>query len=146
MARKTIDDLLREARSRLERLEPEEARTAQEAGALLIDTRSQDERRREGVIPGSLHIPRSVLEWRLDPDNDTAHRSPFVEGLDQWIVLVCAHGYSTSLAAATLQDLGFSRATDVIGGFTAWKDRGLPVHPAPEPDDHELPGTGPPDP
>jgi len=146
MARKTIDDLLREARSRLERLEPEEALTAQEAGALLIDTRSQDERRREGVIPGSLHIPRSVLEWRLDPDNDPAHRSPFVEGLDQWIVLVCAHGYSTSLAAATLQDLGFSRATDVIGGFTAWKDRGLPVHPAPEPDDHALPGTGPPDP
>ncbi|HEX2345768.1 MAG TPA: rhodanese-like domain-containing protein, partial [Gaiellaceae bacterium] len=86
----TIDDLVREARSRLERLEPEEALAAQADGALIVDTRSNDERRRDGVIPGSVHIPRSVLEWRLDPDSDPAYRNPHVMGLDQRIVLVCA--------------------------------------------------------
>jgi rhodanese-related sulfurtransferase len=92
------------------------------------------------VIPSSLHIPRSVLEWRLDPDADAAYRTPHVQGLDQWLVLVCAHGYSTSLAAATLQELGFHRATDLIGGFTAWKEQGLPVIPAPEVDAAATPG------
>jgi rhodanese-related sulfurtransferase len=145
MTRKTIDDLLSEARSRLDRLEPADALAAQQAGALLIDTRSSDERRAHGVIPGSLHIPRSVLEWRLDPDADPAFRNPHVGGLDEWIVLVCAHGYSTSLAAATLQDLGFTKATDVVGGFQAWKERGLPVIPAPREDDGTTPGLGPPD-
>lgn len=143
--RTTLADLLRAARSRLERLEPEEALAAQRAGALLIDTRSHDERREHGVIPGALHIPRSVLEWRLDPDADPAYRNPHIEGLDQRLVLVCAHGESTSLAAATLQELGFSRATDLIGGFAAWKEAGLPVVPAPEPDAGEVPGLGPPD-
>ena len=145
MARKTIDDLLREARSRLERLEPEQALAAQRAGALLVDTRSHEERIRYGVIPGSLHIPRSVLEWRLDPDADPEYRNPHVGGLDEWLVLVCAHGYSTSLAAATLQDLGFTRATDVVGGFTAWKERGLPVQPAREVLGSAVPGMGDPD-
>ena len=147
MGRKTIDDLVREARSRLERLEPKEALAAQGAGALLIDTRSNDERARYGVIPGALHIPRSVLEWRLDPGTDPAYRNPNIGGgLDEWLVLVCAHGYSTSLAAATLQDLGFGRATDVIGGFTAWKEQGLPVQRAPEVDGAAVPGVGAPDP
>ena len=146
MTRKTIDDLLAEARSRLRRLEPEEAHAAQRRGALLVDTRSHDERRREGIIPGSLHIPRSVLEWRLDPDADPAYRSPYIGGLDERIVLVCTHGFSTSLAAATLQDLGFTRATDMIGGFTAWKERGLPVGSAPAVADGTVPGLGPPDP
>lgn len=146
MERTTIDDLLNEARSRLERLEPEEALAAQRAGALLIDTRSHDERTRDGVIPGSLHIPRSVLEWRLDPDADPAYHNPSIQGLDQWLVLVCAHGYSTSLAAATLQELGFRRATDLVGGFTAWKQRGLPVQPARALPDGAVPGMGAPDP
>jgi rhodanese-related sulfurtransferase len=145
MSRKTIDDLLRESRSRLERLEPEEAVAAQREGALIVDTRSHDERARYGVIPGSLHIPRSVLEWRLDPDADAAYRNPHVRGLDQRIVLVCAHGYSTSLAAATLQDLGFTRATDMVGGFAAWKERGLPVVRAPDFEEASLPGIGGPD-
>lgn len=145
MARTTLDQLLREARSRLTRLEPAEARAAQEAGALLIDTRSGDERRRDGVIPGAIHVPRTVLEWRLDPAADPAYRSPHVRGLDQHIVLVCAHGCSSSLAAATLQELGFSRATDLAGGFEAWKAHGLPVRPAP-PDTDGTPGMGPPDP
>jgi rhodanese-related sulfurtransferase len=143
--RTTLADLLRAARSRLERLEPEEALAAQRAGAVLVDTRSHDERREHGIIPGSLHIPRSVLEWRLAPDADPEFRTPYVEGPDAWVVLVCAHGESTSLAAATLQDLGFERATDVVGGFEAWKERGLPVVPAPEPDPGARPGMGPPD-
>ena len=145
MTRKTIDELLREARSRLDRLEPEEAFAAQQAGSLLIDTRSDDERRREGVIPGALHIPRTVLEWRVDPETTPEYRSPHVHGLDQHLVVVCAHGYSSSLAAATLQDLGFTHATDVVGGFVAWKERGLPVRPAPTVDGDTVAGMGFPD-
>jgi rhodanese-related sulfurtransferase len=135
--RKTIDQLLREARSRLDRVAPSNLRAEQEAGALVIDTRSSDERRRHGIIPGSIHIPRSVLEWRVDPDADAAFRNRHVHGLDQRLLLVCADGYSSSLAAATLQDLGFARATDLDGGFTAWKELGLPVAPAPV----DPPGT-----
>lgn len=143
--RKTLDDLLADARARLERLGPEAAYAAQAEGALLVDTRSNDERARDGVIPGALHIPRSVLEWRLDPDADPAFHNPHVSGLDQWIVLVCAHGESTSLAAATLQELGFSRATDVVGGLTAWRAAGLPVHAARAVDADVPPGMGGPD-
>jgi rhodanese-related sulfurtransferase len=143
-ARKTIDDLLRQARSRLDRLEPRDALAAQRAGAILVDTRSGDERRHDGVIPGALHIPRTVLEWRVDPDGDPAYRNPHVRGLDDWLVLVCTHGYSSSLAASTLQELGFARATDVVGGFTAWKEQGLPVSRAAEAVT-ALPGMGTPD-
>ena len=145
MTRKTIHDLLAESRSHLERLSPEVALEAQRAGALLVDTRSHEERRQSGVIPGSLHVPLSVLPWRLDPDSDPDFRSPYVEGVGQHIVLVCAHGHSSSLAAAMLQELGFVRATDLEGGFEAWCERGLPVNPAPEPDDEALPGMGAPD-
>jgi rhodanese-related sulfurtransferase len=145
MTRTTIAQLLREARERLDRLEPEQARAAQEAGALLIDTRSEGERNRDGVIPGAVHIPRTVLEWRLDPDTDPAYRNAHVTSLDQQLVIVCAHGFSSSLAAATLQQLGFARATDLAGGFEAWKARGLPVAAAPPADPDALPGTGPPD-
>jgi rhodanese-related sulfurtransferase len=144
--RKTIDDLLREARSRLDRLGPEETLAAQQAGALVIDTRSTDERRRDGVIPGSIHVPRSVLEWRVDPEAAPEFRNPHVHGLEQRLVLVCAHGESSSLAAATLQELGFAGATDLDGGFVAWRDAGLPVHPAPDVDPHAVPGLGGPDP
>lgn len=144
-SRKTLEDLLAEARGRLDRLEPDAAYAAQSEGALLVDTRSSDERARDGVIPGALHIPRSVLEWRLDPDADPAFHNPHVAGLDQWIVLVCAHGESTSLAAATLQELGFSRATDVVGGFAAWHDAGLPIQAAPAVDTNIRPGMGAPD-
>jgi rhodanese-related sulfurtransferase len=145
MTRLTIDQLLAEARSRLERLEPADALAAQQGGALLIDTRSADDRMREGVIPGALHIPRTVLEWRLDPATEPGFRNPYVAGLEQHLVVVCAHGYSSSLAAATLQHLGFRRATDVVGGFAAWKEQGLPVTPAPASDPGELPGMGAPD-
>ena len=143
--RTTLDDLLREARSRLDRLDATAAREAQTEGALLIDTRSHDERSRTGVIPGSLHIPRSVLEWRLDPAADPAFHNPNIDGLDQRIVLVCAHGCSSSLAAGTLRVLGFSRATDLDGGFVAWQAAGLPVLPAPDIDSGAVPGMGDPD-
>jgi rhodanese-related sulfurtransferase len=143
--RTTIHDLLRDARGGLDRLEPVEALAAQAEGALIIDTRSGDQRDHEGVIPGSIHIPRSVLEWRLDPDADPDFHNPHIVGLDQQLVLVCAHGYSTSLAAATLQQLGFSRATDVVGGFAAWQEAGLPVRPAPDVPRDAVPGMGDPD-
>lgn len=144
-SRTTLADLLAEARGRLDRLDPTAAFTAQSEGALLIDTRSSDERARDGVIPGALHIPRSVLEWRLDPDADPEFHNPHIDGLDQLLVLVCAHGESTSLAAATLQQLGFSRATDVVGGFAAWQDAGLPIHAAPAADPGARPGMDGPD-
>ena len=144
-ARTTLTDLLARARSRLGRLEPAEALAAQARGALLVDTRSDDERRRDGAIPGALHIPRSVLEWRLDPDADPDFHNPHVVGLDQQLVLVCSHGESTSLAAATLQGLGFANATDVVGGFAAWKAAGLPVHEAAAVDSGGTPGMGDPD-
>ena len=145
-SRTTIADLLAAARSRLDRLEPAEALAVQRHGALLIDTRSEDERQREGVIPGSLHIPLSVLPWRLDPDADPAYRNPHVRGLEEHLVLVCAHGYSTSLAAALLQELGFTRATDLVGGFTAWRDAGLPVADTVARPADAVPGMGDPEP
>jgi rhodanese-related sulfurtransferase len=142
--RTTIDDLLRAARARLDRLEPQEALAEQRDGALIVDTRSSDQRRRAGIIPDSLHVPRSVLEWRLDPDADPEFHNPHIRGLGQRLILVCADGYSSSLAAATLRDLGFDRATDLAGGFSAWKEQGLPVVPAP-PETPGVQGLGDPD-
>jgi rhodanese-related sulfurtransferase len=127
--RRTLDQLLGEARERITRFEPAEALTATRRGALLIDIRSDLDRAREGIVPGSLHIPRTVLEWRLDPDSPW--RSPHVGGLEQRIVLLCDHGFSSILAAATLVDLGFAGAGDVIGGYAAWRAAGLPTRIAP---------------
>ncbi len=122
---RTIDALLREARARLQRLEPKAAFAAMEDGALVIDTRCDELRRETGIIAGSVHVPLSVLYWRVDPTSGFG--DPRFSDLERQVVLVCAHGYSSSLAAATLQDLGFTRATDVIGGFEAWLAAGLPV-------------------
>ena len=134
-----------EAQARIDRLEPVEAFAALESGALLVDIRSDGERERDGIVPGSLHVPRTVLEWRLDPDSPW--RSPYACGLDERLVLVCDHGCSSVLAAATLADLGFERIGDVVGGFAAWRDAGLPVsRAAPTPRDATtLPGMTPPD-
>jgi rhodanese-related sulfurtransferase len=123
--RATIAGLLDAARARLDRLEPREAQAALDQGALLIDTRSADLRRENGVIPGSVHVPLSVLFWRLDPTSESA--DPSLADGNRRVILICAHGYSSSLAAATLVDLGFAHATDVIGGFEAWAAAGLPV-------------------
>ena len=127
-SRHTIDHLLAAARARIERLGPEAAYRAMSEGALLVDTRCAELRRETGVIPGSVHVPLSVLFWRLDPGS--AHRDPAVSDLARPVVLICAHGYSSSLAAATLRDLGFLSVADVIGGFEAWSASGLPVEPA----------------
>lgn len=126
---KTADALLEEARRRIApRLSPQEALAATADGAVLVDLRSEDARRRTGVIPGSVHIPRTVLEWRADPRCD--HANPYLGGLDRQLVLLCAEGFSSSLAAATLRQLGRVTATDVVGGFEAWREAGLPVRPA----------------
>jgi MFS family permease len=126
--RRTAAELLAEAQRRIApRLDPLEAEEAASRGALLVDLRSDDERRREGVVPGSIHIPRSVLEWRVDPDS--GHTNPYLGGLERRLVLFCADGYSSSLAAASLRELGCRMATDVVGGFAAWKAAGLPVQP-----------------
>jgi rhodanese-related sulfurtransferase len=142
MTRKTVHELLAEARLQLRRLEPAEALAAVERGALLIDTRAQRDRATEGVIAGALHLPLSVLEWRVDPDSET--RNPHVGGLDRELIVVCNDGYSSSFAAARLRELGFSRAADLVGGFRAWKAAGLPVCEAPPPLEGR-PGSGTPD-
>ncbi len=128
--RRTLEELLDAARARIERLEPTEAFAAAERGALLIDIRSDLDRERDGIVPGSLHIPRTVLEWRFD--SDSHWRNPHVGGLDRQILLLCDHGCSSVFAAATLVDLGFARAGDVVGGFAAWRDAGLPTAPSPQ--------------
>lgn len=136
-----IDELLAAARARIERLEPEAAWAAASTGdATVVDIRSDDDRRARGVVPGSLHIPRTVLEWRVDPAS--GWHNPHVGDRERRLVLLCAHGFSSSLAAATLVDLGFARAGDVVGGFEAWLDAGLPVVMAPQLRDGPLPGMG----
>lgn len=125
--RTTIADLLDAARARLDRVTPQQARAAVDDGtAVLVDIRSELQRARDGVVPGAISHPRNVLEWRVDPSS--GYDDPRLSGdLDARIVLLCDEGYQSSLAAATLQDLGFSRATDVIGGMQAWLAVGLPA-------------------
>jgi MFS family permease len=143
--RRTAAELLADAQRRIApRLEPAEALAALEEGAALLDLRSQDERRSEGVIPGSIHIPRSVLEWRIDPDS--GYSNPYIRR-EQKIIVFCAHGFSSSFAAATIRELGFRTSTDIVGGFAGWREAGLPVHEfsdSEELSDGELPGMRPP--
>ena len=126
MARTTIDDLLAAARARLTRMTPEAAASAADNGATLIDIRADSQIARDGTIPGALVIPRNVLEWRLDPAS--GHRHPAAPGLEDEVIVICHEGYQSSLAAATLQELGFAHATDLDGGFQAWSEAGLPVN------------------
>jgi rhodanese-related sulfurtransferase len=128
MARLTLDELLQEARAKIERFEPADAWAATQAGALIVDTRVD---RAAGIVPGSLHVPLSVLQWRVAPES--AWRNPHVDGLDTRLILICDHGESSSLAAASLRQLGFTRVGDVVGGFEAWLAAGLPVAEAPRP-------------
>lgn len=122
--RATIDDVLAEVRTGLKRLDPLEAHEAQRAGALLVDIRPVQQRNASGSIPGSVQIDLTVLEWRLDPAGEAA--LPLAD-LDAQIVVVCQEGYSSSLAAASLQRIGLHRATDLAGGVDAWVEQGLPV-------------------
>ena len=141
---KTLAELLAVAAERIERLEPAQAHAAAGEGALLIDIRSDAAREREGIVPGSLHVPRTVLEWRLDPEGDWRNRH--VNAREQRLVVFCDHGYSSVLAAAMLAELGYAGVADVVGGFEAWRKAGLPVARARPRDPEELPGMGPPDP
>ena len=142
-AHRTLAELLAEAAARIERLSAAEAHAEAEDGALVVDIRSDTSRARDGVVPGSLHVPRTVLEWRFAPDSDW--RSPYAVGTDERVIVLCDHGFSSVFAAASLADLGFTRAADVVGGFVAWRDAGLPTAAAPQSPTHELPGMGPPD-
>jgi rhodanese-related sulfurtransferase len=124
----TIDELLAEARSLLpHRPSPAEALQAQARGALLVDIRGDDQRRAGGLIPGAVVLPRNALEWRCDPASPW--RDASITTADQAIILVCHEGFQSSLAAAVLQRLGLRNATDLDGGFAAWKEAGLPVVP-----------------
>jgi rhodanese-related sulfurtransferase len=123
-----IDDLLARARRRLTRLDPVQAREAMDDGALLIDIRSESQRARDGVVPDSLFVARNVLEWRCDPTSE--HRDPRIDGRRRRLVVMCDEGYQSSLAAAALHELGLTRATDLAGGFQAWRAAGLPVQPS----------------
>jgi len=126
--------MLGEARARIVRYTPEEAAAAE---ALIVDLRSRDERDRDGVVPGSVHVPRSVLEWRCDPGSGWANTH--LDG--HRLILLCAQGYSSSLAAASLADLGLEAPGDVEGGFEAWRAAALEVVEAPAREDG-LPGMG----
>ncbi|HEY3903485.1 MAG TPA: rhodanese-like domain-containing protein [Streptosporangiaceae bacterium] len=126
-AYRSIDEILADARRQLRRLNPVEAQAALAAGALLVDIRPQAQRRAEGAVPGALLVERNVLEWRFDPRSDA--RLPEVSGYDLQVIVMCSQGYTSSLAAAALQDIGLYRATDLDGGFQAWEQAGLPVQP-----------------
>jgi rhodanese-related sulfurtransferase len=120
-----IDEILAAARARLRRLDVEPAHLAYRAGALLVDIRPAAQRAAHGTVPGSLVVERNVLEWRLDPRCPA--RLPLAVGYDLAVMVICQEGYTSSLAAAALQDLGLHRATDVVGGFAAWRIAGLPT-------------------
>ncbi|MGH8934184.1 MAG: rhodanese-like domain-containing protein [Egibacteraceae bacterium] len=121
----TVEELLTEARSHLDRVDAHQADELRRSGALLVDIRPHANRAEEGEIPGAVPVERIVLEWRLDPTSD--HCLPGLTA-DTSVVLLCNEGYASSLAARDVQRLGL-RATDLIGGFRAWKDAGLPVVP-----------------
>jgi rhodanese-related sulfurtransferase len=121
----TIDKLLAKARQGLVRVEAVQAAAELVQGALLVDTRPADQRAEGGEIPGATVIDRNVLEWRLDPASPS--RIAAATGYDVRVIVICNEGYSSSLVAATLQELGLVNATDVIGGFQAWRAAGLPT-------------------
>ena len=127
---RSVDDLLAEARSRITRVTPAEALARMAAGAVLVDIRPAAKQAREGWAPGALVVERNVLEWRFDPASDA--RLPQATGYDLDVVVLCSEGYTSSLAADALRTLGLRRASDVVGGFSAWAAAGLPV----------VPGTG----
>jgi len=125
VTRTTIDDLLAHSRARLTRVGPREARAAMSAGALMLDIRSESQRAADGIVAGSIWFARNVLEWRCDPVSEGHDER--ISDLGRQLIVMCDEGYQSSLAAATLQQLGFARATDLSGGFRAWRAAGLPV-------------------
>ena len=114
----TIEEILAAARARLDRVRPADLEQERIAGAMIVDIRPIEQRTRDGDLPGAIVIDRNVLEWRLDPSCE--HHLADVS-YDRRIVIVCNEGYSSSLAAATLHQLGLRSATDLVGGFQAWR-------------------------
>ncbi len=114
-----IAELLAACRSELDRVEPDDLAAEVAAGALVVDTRPLEQRRRDGALPGALVVDRNVLEWRLDPTSPD--RLPEASSPELRIVVVCNEGYSSSLAAHALRRLGLHRATDLVGGYQAWR-------------------------
>ena len=141
----SLDRLIQEAAGRITRLDARGAFSAAAVDGVIIDIRPHDARELHGVIPGSLHIPRAVLEWRVAVDSPW--RNVYLEGTEQRLILICDHGYSSILAASNLVQLGFYRAGDVIGGFDAWQHNRLPIVPCRDRVSTVggLPGTGPPE-
>jgi rhodanese-related sulfurtransferase len=122
-----VHDLIAADREDVARMTPAEvaAVLAGDPAAVVVDTRQQIDRDHFGFVPGSIHLPRTVLEWRFDPAS--GYSDDRVAGFDRQVVLYCNDGYSSSLAAASLRRLGFARATDMIGGFNGWLRAGLPT-------------------
>jgi rhodanese-related sulfurtransferase len=136
--RDALADLLERCRSRIERVAPADVPAALAAGAVLIDIRTERQRTERGVVPGSIWYPRNCLEWRCAPASE--HLDPLVARSEGHVLLMCLHGYQTSLAAATLLDIGVRRAGDIIGGFEGWIAAGMPVEPY-DPSRHALQGS-----
>lgn len=140
----TLDALIGEARAHVRRVTAQQAWNEVADGALIVDTRHDTHRWAHGVIAGSLHVPRTVLQWVVDPAS--GFQSPSITGFDQRLILMCQEGYSSSLAAYNLLRLGFHNTTDMIDGFSAWCSAGLPVQ-IPQATDHGvLEGRHPPEP
>jgi len=137
----SIDEILAFARARLVRVGPGTAFGEWSEGATLVDIRPAAQRAAQGEIPGSLVVERNHLEWRLDPASEA--RLPWVSGYGARLIVFCSEGYTSSLAAAALQDLGLARATDVIGGYAAWVEAGLPTARAAERTVTLAPGAAP---
>jgi rhodanese-related sulfurtransferase len=127
----TIDELLERARSRIDRLSPAEAARAMADGAVMIDTRTYEDRRDHGLVPGAIVMSRNVLEWRVDPAS--GYEDERIAVRTGPVIVMCQEGYSSSLAAATLRDIGVPDAVDLAGGFDAWAGAGMPVDPGPDP-------------
>ena len=125
MPRRTINDVLADAQARLQRVTPEQAAVRVREGWTLVDVRASDLRARDGRIRGAVHAPLNVLEWRVDPASGS--QEPALAGNEDRLILFCQEGYSSSLAAVQLQELGYPNTTDLIGGFKAWMEAGLPI-------------------
>ena len=120
-----IDDLLSRARAGIDRFEPVEAQEEMRSGAVLVDIRSESQIARDGTVPGAIVVARNVLEWRCAPDGE--HRDPRVSDPEVRLIVMCDAGYQSSLATASLRELGLHRAADLAGGFQAWRQAGLPI-------------------
>ena len=138
VVRRNINEVLAAAQARLARVTPQQAAARAKDGWTIVDVRASDLRALHGRIPGSVHAPLNVLEWRVDPES--GNQEPALAGHEDRLILICQDGYSSSLAALRLHELGYANTTDVIGGFTAWRAAGLPVDA--EHELHELQDTG----